>query len=58
MKNKIFKHLLLLGTELLLFIVINILLASLMFIFKVGITSHYVMISLFFLHHSYSLSIY
>lgn len=48
MKNKIFKHLLLLGTELLLFIVINILLASLMFIFKVGITSHYVMISLFF----------
>lgn len=46
MKEKIFKHSLLLGVELILFIIVNIFIASFMFIFKVGISKYYVFISL------------
>ena len=46
MKEKILKSMLLSGMEILLFIVINILISSLMFIFKVSISKYYVIISL------------
>ena len=46
MKEKIFKHSLLLGIELILFIVVNIFIASFMFILKVSVSKYYVFISL------------
>ena len=48
MKEKVLKSIFLSGIVILLFIVINILISSLMFIFKVSISKYYAIISLFF----------
>ena len=47
MKEKVLKSIFLSGIAILLFIVINILISSLMFIFKVSISKYYAIISLF-----------